>query len=120
MLNSNFYVSTAGISIVYLTYCGERPFLHGYGRLLTLFILYCNIFCLIILFNHNHLMSIFVPCSLILFVGVEICWNIYPSNAYSSALLLCLHLVILWGLWSAPSEYPCVNHKSYKEKRKEK
>ncbi|GMY16895.1 dol-P-Man:Man(5)GlcNAc(2)-PP-Dol alpha-1,3-mannosyltransferase [Fagus crenata] len=57
---------------------------------------------------------------LILFVGVEICWNIYPSNAYSSSLLLCFHLVILWGLWSAPSEYPYVNHKSYKEKRKEK
>ncbi|XP_050265061.1 dol-P-Man:Man(5)GlcNAc(2)-PP-Dol alpha-1,3-mannosyltransferase [Quercus robur] len=55
-----------------------------------------------------------------LFIGVEICWNIYPSNAYSSALLLCLHLVILWGLWSAPSEYPYVDHKAHKEKRKEK
>ncbi|KAG6647844.1 dol-P-Man:Man(5)GlcNAc(2)-PP-Dol alpha-1,3-mannosyltransferase isoform X2 [Carya illinoinensis] len=57
---------------------------------------------------------------LILFIGVEICWNVYPSNAYSSALLLCLHLVILWGLWSAPSEYPYLDNKAYKEKRKEK
>ncbi|CAN1296144.1 Dol-P-Man:Man(5)GlcNAc(2)-PP-Dol alpha-1,3-mannosyltransferase [Linum perenne] len=43
---------------------------------------------------------------LLLFIGVELCWNIYPSTAYSSALLLCLHLIILWGLWSAPPEYP--------------
>ncbi|KAK7396878.1 hypothetical protein VNO78_18040 [Psophocarpus tetragonolobus] len=43
---------------------------------------------------------------LILFMGVELCWNIYPSNNLSSALLLCLHLIILWGLWSAPPEYP--------------
>ncbi|XP_045804680.1 dol-P-Man:Man(5)GlcNAc(2)-PP-Dol alpha-1,3-mannosyltransferase-like [Trifolium pratense] len=43
---------------------------------------------------------------LILFVGVELCWNIYPSNNISSALLLCLHLIILLGLWSAPPEYP--------------
>ncbi|XP_035538681.1 dol-P-Man:Man(5)GlcNAc(2)-PP-Dol alpha-1,3-mannosyltransferase-like [Juglans regia] len=57
---------------------------------------------------------------LILFMGVEICWNVYPSNAYSSALLMCLHLVILWGLWSAPSEYPYLDNKAYKEKRKEK
>ncbi|CBI36829.3 dol-P-Man:Man(5)GlcNAc(2)-PP-Dol alpha-1,3-mannosyltransferase isoform X1 [Vitis vinifera] len=49
---------------------------------------------------------------LILFVGVELCWNVYPSNIYSSALLLCIHLVILWGLWTAPAEYPYVNDKS--------
>ncbi|XP_059437825.1 dol-P-Man:Man(5)GlcNAc(2)-PP-Dol alpha-1,3-mannosyltransferase isoform X1 [Corylus avellana] len=53
---------------------------------------------------------------LILFIGVEICWNIYPSNAYSSAVLLFLHLVILWGLWSAPSEYPYADNKATKEK----
>ncbi|CAL9773889.1 unnamed protein product [Musa acuminata subsp. burmannicoides] len=41
---------------------------------------------------------------LILFAGVEICWNIYPSNSYSSFLLLCIHLFILWGVWIAPSE----------------
>ncbi|KAF3436425.1 hypothetical protein FNV43_RR23517 [Rhamnella rubrinervis] len=43
---------------------------------------------------------------LILFMGVEFCWNVYPSNSYSSALLVSLHLVILYGLWSAPAEYP--------------
>ncbi|XP_015582523.2 dol-P-Man:Man(5)GlcNAc(2)-PP-Dol alpha-1,3-mannosyltransferase [Ricinus communis] len=48
---------------------------------------------------------------LVLFAGVEFCWNVYPSNIFSSALLLCLHLVILWGLWSAPSEYPYVEDK---------
>ncbi|KAM6558395.1 hypothetical protein CsatA_027634 [Cannabis sativa] len=46
----------------------------------------------------------------LLFIGIEFCWNVYPSNAYSSALLLCLHLVILFGLWSAPSEFPYVSN----------
>lgn len=55
---------------------------------------------------------------LILFMGVELCWNIYPSNTLSSALLLCLHLIILWGLWSAPPEYPYAENKpsSHKDK----
>ncbi|KAJ1412630.1 Glycosyltransferase, ALG3 [Sesbania bispinosa] len=53
-----------------------------------------------------------------LFMGVEICWNIYPSNNISSALLLCLHLIILWGLWSAPPRYPFPGNKpsSHKDK----
>ncbi|KAM6540973.1 hypothetical protein CsatB_005420 [Cannabis sativa] len=46
----------------------------------------------------------------LLFIGIEFCWNVYPSNAFSSALLLCLHLVILFGLWSAPSEFPYVSN----------
>lgn len=53
---------------------------------------------------------------LALFVVVECCWNIYPSNCYSSAILLCLHLVILWGLWIAPPEYPYVDDKSSEKK----
>ncbi|KAH7836766.1 hypothetical protein Vadar_005388 [Vaccinium darrowii] len=48
---------------------------------------------------------------LVLFVAVEFCWNVYPSSNYSSALLLCAHLVILWGLWTAAPEYPYVNGK---------
>ncbi|KAJ7977544.1 Dol-P-Man:Man(5)GlcNAc(2)-PP-Dol alpha-1,3-mannosyltransferase [Quillaja saponaria] len=48
----------------------------------------------------------------VLFIGVEICWNIYPANRFSSALLLCLHLIILWGLWHGPSEYPYEDSKS--------
>ncbi|XP_007201040.1 dol-P-Man:Man(5)GlcNAc(2)-PP-Dol alpha-1,3-mannosyltransferase [Prunus persica] len=50
-----------------------------------------------------------------LFIGVEFCWNVYPSSLYSSALLLCLHLVILVGLWSAPPEYPYVDNKPLTE-----
>ncbi|KAL6515991.1 dolichyl-P-Man:Man(5)GlcNAc(2)-PP-dolichol alpha-1,3-mannosyltransferase [Orobanche gracilis] len=42
---------------------------------------------------------------LILFFTVELCWNIYPSNVSSSAVLVGAHLVILGGLWSAPPEY---------------
>ncbi|KAL1351004.1 hypothetical protein HN51_014966 [Arachis hypogaea] len=55
---------------------------------------------------------------LILFIGVEVCWNIFPSNNLSSALLLCLHLVILWGLWSAPPEYPYAQDKPSSRKHK--
>ncbi|KAL9430749.1 hypothetical protein AB3S75_026028 [Citrus x aurantiifolia] len=55
---------------------------------------------------------------LILFMGVELCWNVYPSNIYSSLLLLCLHLVILYGLWSAPMEYPYVDDKPTTKKNK--
>lgn len=49
---------------------------------------------------------------LILFVGIEACWNIFPSNLYSSCLLFCIHLVILWGIWTAPCEYPYLDRKS--------
>ncbi|KAL1312643.1 hypothetical protein HN51_039238 [Arachis hypogaea] len=55
---------------------------------------------------------------LILFVGVEVCWNIFPSNNLSSALLLWLHLVILWGLWSAPPEHPYAQDKPSSRKHK--
>ncbi|GAV73858.1 ALG3 domain-containing protein [Cephalotus follicularis] len=54
---------------------------------------------------------------LILFIGLECCWNVYPSNNYSSALLLCFHCVILWGLWYAPSQYPYVDNKSTRKNR---
>lgn len=49
---------------------------------------------------------------LLLFAGVEFCWNVFPSNLYSSIVLLCLHLIILWGLWTAPPDYPYENDKS--------
>ncbi|XXG84855.1 hypothetical protein AAC387_Pa11g0073 [Persea americana] len=53
---------------------------------------------------------------LILFGGVEVCWNIYPSNFLSSLLLFCIHLTILWGLWIAPCEYPYVDSKPHQRK----
>ncbi|XP_030461365.2 dol-P-Man:Man(5)GlcNAc(2)-PP-Dol alpha-1,3-mannosyltransferase [Syzygium oleosum] len=56
---------------------------------------------------------------IILFVGVEVCWNMYPSNIISSVLLLCLHLIILWGLWCAPPEYPYVKAESSSGKKEE-
>ncbi|PKI37182.1 hypothetical protein CRG98_042428 [Punica granatum] len=49
---------------------------------------------------------------IILFFGVELCWNIYPSNFYSSLVLLGLHLLLLWGIWHAPPEYPYADDKS--------
>ncbi|KAK6154198.1 hypothetical protein DH2020_013837 [Rehmannia glutinosa] len=58
---------------------------------------------------------------LILFVTVEFCWNVFPSNVYSSSLLLGAHLLILGGLWMAPPEYPYAddtNQKSANTKKK--
>ncbi|WOL09231.1 dol-P-Man:Man(5)GlcNAc(2)-PP-Dol alpha-1,3-mannosyltransferase [Canna indica] len=51
------------------------------------------------------------PLRLILFAGVELCWNIYPSNMYSSFMLFCIHLFILLGLWVAPVECEYVREK---------
>ncbi|KAI3749272.1 hypothetical protein L2E82_19879 [Cichorium intybus] len=47
---------------------------------------------------------------LVLFAGVEVCWNVFPSTVYSSITLLCLHVLILWGLWRAPPQYPYQSH----------
>ncbi|XP_051131519.1 dol-P-Man:Man(5)GlcNAc(2)-PP-Dol alpha-1,3-mannosyltransferase isoform X2 [Andrographis paniculata] len=57
---------------------------------------------------------------LVLFAAVEFCWNVYPSNTYSSLLLLAAHLAILGGLWAMPPEYPYSdfpNDKSHLEKK---
>ncbi|KAL3517456.1 hypothetical protein ACH5RR_020045 [Cinchona calisaya] len=43
---------------------------------------------------------------LILFAAVELCWNVYPSNGYSSVLLFLVHLVVLGGLWTASPGSP--------------
>ncbi|CAO2208845.1 unnamed protein product [Urochloa humidicola] len=52
------------------------------------------------------------PLRIILFLGVELCWNIYPSTAYSSLLLLFLHISILLGIWFSPTEYPYINKRT--------
>ncbi|KAL8054839.1 hypothetical protein ABFX02_04G018900 [Erythranthe guttata] len=57
---------------------------------------------------------------LILFVIVEFCWNVFPSNDYSSILLLGAHLTILAGLWLAPPEYPYVEGTNQKTANIEK
>ncbi|KAK8975195.1 hypothetical protein V6N11_058240 [Hibiscus sabdariffa] len=48
----------------------------------------------------------------LIFIGVELCWNVFPSNLYSSLLLLCLHLLILSGLWYSTTENPYASEKS--------
>lgn len=48
------------------------------------------------------------PLRIILFLVVECCWNVYPSTAYSSLLLLFVHLCILFGIWFSPAEYPYI------------
>ncbi|KAJ3679085.1 hypothetical protein LUZ60_017096 [Juncus effusus] len=55
---------------------------------------------------------------LILFFGVEICWNIFPSTLYSSLLLLSIHLIILWGLSIGPAEYPYIQEETSHSKEK--
>ncbi|KAL8214002.1 hypothetical protein R6Q57_003451 [Mikania cordata] len=47
---------------------------------------------------------------LLLFAGVELCWNVFPSTFYSSMVLLCLHIIILWGLWQVSLTYPYENN----------
>ncbi|TMW91756.1 hypothetical protein EJD97_013927 [Solanum chilense] len=49
---------------------------------------------------------------LFLFAAVEFCWNVFPSNTYSSLVLLCVHLIILAGLWISSPEYPYVEEKT--------
>eukprot|EP00243_Klebsormidium_subtile_P006219 TRINITY_DN259_c0_g1_i2.p1 TRINITY_DN259_c0_g1~~TRINITY_DN259_c0_g1_i2.p1 ORF type:complete len:228 (-),score=26.17 TRINITY_DN259_c0_g1_i2:192-875(-) len=45
---------------------------------------------------------------LILWAGIEYCWNVYPSTPASSALLLALHVTVLVGLWFGKAESPYV------------
>nr|XP_043610599.1 dol-P-Man:Man(5)GlcNAc(2)-PP-Dol alpha-1,3-mannosyltransferase [Erigeron canadensis] len=54
---------------------------------------------------------------LLLFAGVELCWNVFPSTVYSSITLFCLHIIVLWGLWKAPPEYPYENEKQLAGKK---
>ncbi|PWA48797.1 asparagine-linked glycosylation 3 [Artemisia annua] len=54
---------------------------------------------------------------LLLFAGVEICWNIFPSTVYSSITLLTIHVIILCGLWMAPPVYPYESDKSQARKK---
>ncbi|KAM3326337.1 dol-P-Man:Man(5)GlcNAc(2)-PP-Dol alpha-1,3-mannosyltransferase isoform X1 [Capsicum chacoense] len=57
---------------------------------------------------------------LLLFAAVEFCWNVFPSNVYSSVVLLCVHVIILGGLWISSSEYPYVEKTTDKSTSKKK
>ncbi|KAH0640178.1 hypothetical protein KY290_037441 [Solanum tuberosum] len=57
---------------------------------------------------------------LFLFAAVEFCWNVFPSNTYSSLVLLCVHLIILGGLWISSPEYPYVEKTTDKSTSKKK
>ncbi|KAF3675120.1 Dol-P-Man:Man(5)GlcNAc(2)-PP-Dol alpha-1,3-mannosyltransferase [Capsicum annuum] len=57
---------------------------------------------------------------LLLFAAVEFCWNVFPSNIYSSVVLLCVHVIILGGLWISSSEYPYVEKTTDKSTSKKK
>ncbi|XP_055813398.1 dol-P-Man:Man(5)GlcNAc(2)-PP-Dol alpha-1,3-mannosyltransferase isoform X2 [Solanum dulcamara] len=57
---------------------------------------------------------------LLLFAAVEFCWNVFPSNIYSSVVLLCVHLIILGGLWISSPEYPYVEKTTDKSTSKMK
>nr|GLL42591.1 dol-P-Man:Man(5)GlcNAc(2)-PP-Dol alpha-1,3-mannosyltransferase isoform X1 [Ipomoea trifida] len=57
---------------------------------------------------------------LLLFLVVELCWNVYPSNEYSSVVLLSAHLAILGGLWTASPEYPYADLTSNKSSTSKK
>ncbi|KAG9156959.1 hypothetical protein Leryth_009019 [Lithospermum erythrorhizon] len=54
---------------------------------------------------------------IILFAVVELCWNIFPSNFYSSLLLLCTHLIILGGLCISIPEYPYTDKTNNRKKK---
>jgi len=45
---------------------------------------------------------------LIIIVLIELVWNIYPAKAWSSYLLLCCHITILFGLLTAKIPAPTV------------
>ncbi|CAN4093089.1 unnamed protein product [Withania somnifera] len=57
---------------------------------------------------------------LVLLAAVEFCWNVFPSNIYSSVVLLCVHLIILGGLWISSPEYPYVEKTTDKSASKKK
>ncbi|KAK6780772.1 hypothetical protein RDI58_022956 [Solanum bulbocastanum] len=57
---------------------------------------------------------------LFLFAAVEFCWNVFPSNTYSSLVLLSVHLIILGGLWISSPEYPYVEKTIDKSTSKKK
>lgn len=50
--------------------------------------------------------SISFPLKLLLFCGIEIVWNIFPSTAISSGVLLMSHVSMMYSYWKYPAPYP--------------
>lgn len=42
--------------------------------------------------------------TLVSLLVIELCWNVFPATAASSATLLLHHLGLLWGLWASQGE----------------
>lgn len=119
----------AGTFTAYHSYCGKQhsPLLFGefptpqlvmrkYNAVVT-FLSYMSVdldpsACVpfIVLFNIGF---VSLECRLAIFIAVELCWNVYPSTAASSVVLLLCHISLLGGLWCSPSEYP------YEDRNKE-
>lgn len=43
---------------------------------------------------------------LIVFLGIEVSWNIFPSNEYTSANLFLMHVCLLCFSWLYPAKFP--------------
>lgn len=41
---------------------------------------------------------------LLIFFGIELCWNVYPSTTLSSSILLFLHSILLYYLVTRPAK----------------
>lgn len=52
----------------------------------------------LLLFSCKNSLSRHYSLPLILIAVLELCWNIFPSNAYTSTILCSIHLIILLGI----------------------
>lgn len=41
---------------------------------------------------------------------VQVVWNVFPANSFTSTTLLFSHLLMLWGTWALPAPFPLVRH----------
>ena len=63
------------------------------------------------------------PLKLALFIAIECVWNVYPSQAWSSALIHTCHLIILVGMLKGDTKSiidKCEEQEEDKEKEEEK
>ena len=53
---------------------------------------------------------------IIIMIGIEYCWNVYPSTPFSSGLLTGLHAFLLLMITLSQSEYPFTIKEDEKKK----